>query len=55
VSELDDLLLVDGVFTAGRFGPDGRIAEQKSVASAGLAPGHTRAWDTSSVPPGEAR
>jgi roadblock/LC7 domain-containing protein len=30
VSELDDLLSVDGVFMAGRFGPDGRIAEQKS-------------------------
>jgi len=30
VSELDDLLSVDGVFMAGRFGPDGRIAEHKS-------------------------
>jgi roadblock/LC7 domain-containing protein len=30
VSELDDLLSVEGVFVAGRFGPDGRIAEEKS-------------------------
>ena len=29
MSELDDLLSADGVFMAGRFGPDGRIAEQK--------------------------
>ena len=31
MSELDDLLSVDGVFLAGRFGPDGGIAEQKSL------------------------
>ena len=30
MSELDDLLSVEGVFMAGRFGPDGRIAEHKS-------------------------
>jgi roadblock/LC7 domain-containing protein len=30
VSELDDLLSADGVFMAGRFGPDGRIAELKN-------------------------
>jgi len=30
VSELDDLLSIDGVLMAGRFGPDGRIAEHKS-------------------------
>lgn len=30
MSEFDDLLSVDGVFMAGRFGPDGRIAEHKS-------------------------
>jgi roadblock/LC7 domain-containing protein len=30
VSELDDLLSADGVFMAGRFGPDGRITEHKS-------------------------
>jgi len=30
VSEFDDLLSCDGVLMAGRFGPDGRIAEHKS-------------------------
>jgi roadblock/LC7 domain-containing protein len=30
MSEFDDLLSGDGVLMAGRFGPDGRIAEQKS-------------------------
>ena len=30
MSELDDLRSGDGVLMAGRFGPDGRIAEHKS-------------------------
>jgi roadblock/LC7 domain-containing protein len=30
VSELDDLVAVDGVVMAGRFGPDGRVAEYKA-------------------------
>jgi roadblock/LC7 domain-containing protein len=30
VSQFDDLLSRDGVLMAGRFGPDGRIAEHKS-------------------------
>jgi roadblock/LC7 domain-containing protein len=32
VNEFDDLLSLDGVLIAGRFGPDGRIAERKSKA-----------------------
>jgi roadblock/LC7 domain-containing protein len=32
VSEFDDLVKLDGVVMAGRFGPDGRIAEHKSEA-----------------------
>jgi len=31
MSELDELVSRDGVFVAGRFGPDWRIAEQKTV------------------------
>ena len=32
MSEFDDLVKLDGVAIAGRFGPDGRIAEHKSAA-----------------------
>ena len=32
MSEIDDLVRLDGVVMAGRFGPDGRIAEHKSTA-----------------------
>jgi roadblock/LC7 domain-containing protein len=31
VSEFDELVALDGVLMAGRFGPDGRIAEYKAT------------------------
>jgi hypothetical protein len=32
VSEFDELVAADGVLVAGRFGPDGRVAEYKADA-----------------------